>query len=545
MDYPHPSSPTLLQGFSDQTSVTRFNLAFVYHRLEKPPPEDGPPPDPPPTNGSTTTHTLRCSSRNSRLPDWYGFTHTSLMTTLSSISIPSSYLQAVQQNCWNQAIKEELDALDQNHTCDIVECPSAVKLIGCKWIYWIKLKSDGSLDRHKARLVALRNRQEYGIDYEETFALVAKMTSFRLLLVIAAFKSWHLYQMDVTNAFLHGDLQEEVYMWIPQGVPSPSKRSVCRLRKSLYGLKQAPQAWFETFKGRLCESGFTQSPSDPSLFLCHTSTGVTVLLVYIDDIIIIGTDDDLIELADLHDSSPVDTLIEVNLKLSKDDGYLLPDPHTYRRLVGSLVYLTITRPDISYAVHLVSQFMTAPRHLHLTAVKRIIRYLLKTIPRGLHYPKDNRLHLTTYTDADWAGCQDTRRSTIGWCMYLGTSLVYWKCKKQEWVSRSFTEAEYRALSSAYSEILWLQGLLSEFEFAQTSSTPLHANNTGGIQITENLVFHERTKHIEVDRHFIRDEYKRDVISLPHVPTEFWFCRYLYEGTFSASTSIFCLQITAL
>ena len=214
------------------------------------------------------------------------------------------------------------------------------------------------------------------------------MTSVRLLLAIAASQSWPLYQMDVKNAFLHGDLQEEVYMRIPKGVSSPSKRSVCRLRKSLYGLKQAPRAWFETFRGHLCASGFTQSPYDPSLFPCHTSTGVTVLLVYVDDIIITGTDDgmikslraslrdsfhmkdlgplhyflglevhqspkglfvnqhkytsDLIELADLHDSSPVDTPIEVNLRLSKDDGDLLPDPHTYRRLVGSLVYLTIT-----------------------------------------------------------------------------------------------------------------------------------------------------------------------------------------------------------
>ena len=142
--------------------------------------------------------------------------------------------------------------------------------------------------------------------------------------------------------------------------------------------------------------------------------------------------------------------------------------------------------------------MTAPRHLHLTAVKRIIRYLLRTVPRGLYYPKDNLLHLTVYAEADWAGCQDTRRSTTGWCMYLGNSIISWKCKKQERVSRSSTEAEYRAMSSACSEVLWLQGLLSEYGFAQTSHTPLHADNTGVIRITENLVFHERTKHIEVN-----------------------------------------------
>ncbi|RWR76143.1 retrovirus-related Pol polyprotein from transposon TNT 1-94 isoform X1 [Cinnamomum micranthum f. kanehirae] len=210
------------------------------------------------------------------------------------------------------------------------------------------------LERHKARLGALGNRQEYVIDCEETFAPMAKMTSVWLLLAIAASKSWSLYQMDVKNPFIHGDLKEDVYMRLLQGVTSPSKNSVCRLRKSLYGLKQTPG---------------------------H----------------------------------------EVNLKLSKDDGDLLPNPHTYRRLVGSLVYLTITRPDISYAVNLVSQFMTSPRHLHLTAVKRIIRYLLGTVTRGLYFSKDNPLQLTAYADADWADCQDTCRSTTGWCVYLGNA----------------------------------------------------------------------------------------------------------------------------
>ena len=165
--------------------------------------------------------------------------------------------------------------------------------------------------------------------------------------------------------------------------------------------------------------------------------------------------------------------------------------------------------------------MTSPRHLHLTAVKHIIQYLLGIVTRGLYYSKDNPIPLTTYADADadWAGCQDTCWFTTGWCMYLGNSLISWKCKKQECVSRSSTEDEYRAMSSACSEILWLRGLLSDFGFAQSSPTSLHADNTRAIRITENLVFHERTKHIEVDCHFIRDEFKRVVISLLKVPTE--------------------------
>ena len=227
LDCPHPSSPAILSSFSDKTTITRFHLDFVYHRQEKPTTADACPLDPLPATGFTTPHLLRHSFRTSRPPERYGITHTSLMTTCSSVSIPNSYLQAIQRDSWNLAMKEELDALDHNHTWNIVDCLSAVKPNGSKWIYSIKLKFDGSLDRRKARLVAIGNRQEYGIDYDETFAPVAKMTTIRLLLAIADSKSWPLYQTDVKNAFLHRDLKEKVYMRIPQGVHSPSNKYVC------------------------------------------------------------------------------------------------------------------------------------------------------------------------------------------------------------------------------------------------------------------------------------------------------------------------------
>eukprot|EP00268_Persea_americana_P059265 TRINITY_DN7252_c0_g2_i3.p1 TRINITY_DN7252_c0_g2~~TRINITY_DN7252_c0_g2_i3.p1 ORF type:complete len:904 (-),score=94.40 TRINITY_DN7252_c0_g2_i3:300-3011(-) len=575
--------------------VTRFKPDFVYKRRDvtgdpgsgslatptliapdsAPDPPPAPPaPDPAP-NPPPAPVALRRSIRHIKPPDRYGFTHASLLTTLSSISIPNSYSQAVQHDCWIQAMQEELSALQENHTWDIVPCPSSVKPIGCKWVYSVKLKSDGSLDRYKARLVALGNRQEYGIDYEETFALVAKMTTVRTVLAIAASQSWPLYQMDVKNAFLHGDLKEEVYMRLPQGIPSSSKTDVARLRRSLYGLKQAPRAWFDKFRTTLLQLSFIQSPYDPSMFTLHSSRGSTILLVYVDDIIITGPHSDmirqiqaslqdkfhmkdlgplnyflglevhqskkglflhqhkyatdLVDLADLGDSSPVDTPLEVNVKLRQQDGDLLPDPTFYRRLVGSLVYLTITRPDLSYAVNLVSQFMTAPRHHHLAAVKRIIRYIIGTSTRGLFFPVGTPLTLTAYSDADWAGCPDTRRSTTGWCVYLGDALISWKCKKQDKVSKSSTESEYRAMSSACSEILWLRGLLSELGFYQTTPTPLHADNTSAIRITENPVFHERTKHIEVDCHFIRDEYDRKVITLPHISTELQLADIFTKG----------------
>ena len=206
----------------------------------------------------------------------------------------------------------------------------------------------------------------------------------------------------------------------------------------------------------------------------------------------------------------------MNVKLNQDTGVPLPDPTLYRRLVGSLVYVTITRPNISYAVNLVSHTITEHHHLHLVVVQRIICYILGTPTRGLFFSTGTSLSLEAYFDADWAGCPDTRRSTIGWCMYLGDSLISWKCKKHDKVSKSSTEAKYRTMSGACSEIVWLQGLLSELGFPQSLPTPLHANNTSAIRITTNPVFHGSTKHIEVDCHFIYDEYLRDTIGLPHI-----------------------------
>ncbi|KAH0648566.1 hypothetical protein KY285_033814 [Solanum tuberosum] len=462
-------------------------------------------------------------------------------------------------------MEEELLALKENDTWDIVSCPSNVRLIGCKWVYSINLHSDGTLDRYKARLVVLGNRQEYGVDYEETFTPVAKMTTVRTIIAIAASQNWSLYQMDVKNAFLHGDLKEDIYMKPPLGLFSSPTSDVCKLKRSLYGLKQAPRAWFDKFRSTLLQFSFEQSKYDSSLFLRKTSTGCVLLLVYVDDIIITGTDSslitclqqqlkdsfhmkdlgtltyflglevhnvasgvflnqhkytqDLISLAGLQVSSSVDTPLEMNVKYRREEGDLLPDPTIFRQLVGSLNYLTITRPDISFAVQQVSQFMQAPRHLHLVAVRRIIRYLLGTSTRGLFFPSGSPIRLNAFSDSDWAGCPDTRRSVSGWCMFLGESLISWKSKKQDRVSKSSTEAEYRSMSTACSEVVWLRGLLAEIGFPQSHPTPLHADNTSAIQIATNPVFHERTKHIEVDCHYIREAVDKGVITLPHVSSD--------------------------
>ncbi|RVW79103.1 Retrovirus-related Pol polyprotein from transposon RE1 [Vitis vinifera] len=283
------------------------------------------------------------------------------------------------------------------------------------------------------------------------------------------------------------------------------------------GLRNSAPLYYNFHSGR--------AKYDTSLFLRKSDMGIVVLLVYVDDIVITGSDSALLGQLKTHlsesfhmkDLGPLTYFL--GLELRKEEGDLLADPSLYRKLVGSLVYLTITRPDISFVVQQVSQFLQTPRHLHLAVVRRIIRYVQGTSTRGLFFLAGNSTRLAAYSDADWAGCADTRRSITGWCVFLGDALISWKSKKQDRVSKSSTESEYRAMSLACSEIIWLRGMLAELDFSETDPTPLHADNTSAIQITANPVYHERTKHIEVDCHSIREAFEARVITLPHISTD--------------------------
>jgi len=307
--------------------------------------------------------------------------------------------------------------------------------------------------------------------------------------------------MDVKNAFLNGYLSEEVYMQPPPGLSFPPNK-VCRLRQALYGLKQAPWACFAKFNATVSSLCYSIGSYDSAVFIRRTDHGIILLLLYVDDMIIIGdvfigilelnqflsqhfemkdlgtlsyflvleissSSDgfyltqakyisDLLSRANLTDCKIVDTPTELNTRLNLQDGEPLRDPTLYRHLVGSLVYLTVTRPDISYAVHQVSQFMAAPRSTYFSVVLRILRYLKGTLFHGLRFSSQSPLELHAYTDADCAGNPTDRRSTIGYCFLLGTSLISWPSKKQSVVARSSTEAEYRALVDTTSELLWLR-----------------------------------------------------------------------------------------
>lgn len=335
---------------------------------------------------------------------------------------PQSYAQASKHEQWIAAMQKELKALEANDTWTTVTLPPEKTPIGCKWVYKIKLNADGTIERYKARLVAKGYTQQEGIDYKETFAPVAKMVTIRVLLAIAVHYDWHIEQLDVNNAFLHGDLHEEVYMTIPQGYSqSLPPNTVCKLNKSLYGLKQANRQWFTKLSCFLNDLGFQQSYADTSFFTLKQGSDFTALVVYVDDILIAGNNSILIksikkqlddkfsikDLGPLHyylgieflrnkgglamtqrkyalellhtagilDENPSNTPFDPHEKLNATDGEPLKDTTLYRTLVGKLIYLTITRPDLSYAAPALSQYAQSPRTPHLKALLKVLRYI--------------------------------------------------------------------------------------------------------------------------------------------------------------------------
>ncbi|KAI3665096.1 hypothetical protein L6452_43714 [Arctium lappa] len=339
-------------------------------------------------------------------------------------------------------------------------------------------------------------------------------------------------------------------MKIPQGFSTEKEDRVCRLRKSLYGLKQASRNWYQKFTTALLDLGFSLSRADHSLFFYRKDDVFLSILIYVDDVIIVGNDSkkiddvkqclhdkfsikdlgelkyflgievartsrglvlsqrkytlDILEDSGMKGCRPSSFPIEQNLKLVMDDQEPKVDASKYRRLIGRLLYLQATRPDIAYSVNNLSQFVSDPRQNHMNAVFRILRYLKATPGQGILLQKEGGTNLVAYSDSDWLGCPLTRRSRTGYLVLLGGAPISWKTKKQSVVSRSSAEAEYRAMASTVSEIIWLRWLLQELGLPQIGSTTLFCDNQAARHIANNPVFHERTKHVEMDCYFVRE-----------------------------------------
>jgi hypothetical protein len=344
-------------------------------------------------------------------------------------------MKACKFQCWKEAMKAELQALTATNAWSIVDLPPGKVPIGCKWVYKTKYHSDGSIERHKAQLIAKGYTQMEGVDDFDTFSPVAKMTTIRTLLSLAAIKGWFLEQLDVNNAFLHGDLNEEVYTVLPPGLKLQNSISndpkVCRLNKSIYGLKQATRQWYAKLSAALISLGYAPSVADFSLFTKLKDTRFTALLVYVDDIVLSGNDYAEIQhvkqfldkkilkkdlgklrfflgleisrskngisvnqrkytLELLEDSGhmavkPSSTPYDPSLKLHNSDSLPYHDESSYRSLIGRLLYLTLTRPDIAFAVQQLSQFVSKPLEVHFQAATKILKYLKNSPSKGLFY----------------------------------------------------------------------------------------------------------------------------------------------------------------
>ncbi|GJS70473.1 retrovirus-related pol polyprotein from transposon TNT 1-94 [Tanacetum coccineum] len=417
---------------------------------------------------------------------------------------------------------------------ELVPRPDKVMVVTLKWIYKVKLDELGGILKNKARLVARGYHQEEGIDFEESFSPVARLEAIRIFLAFAAHMNMVVYQMDVKTAFLDGNLREEVYVSQPDGFVDPDNLNhVYKLKKALYGLKRAPRAWYDMLSSFLLSQDFSKGSVDPTLFICREGKELLLVQIYVDDIIFAASTPELCDLFakiiqkcleslmkyDFDSCDLVDTPMVEKSKLDEDKEGKAVDPSHYRGMIGTLLYLTASRPDLQFAICMCARYQARPTKKHLNAVKRIFRYLKGTVHRGLWYLKDSLIALTTFADADHAGCQDTRRSTSGSMQLLGDRLVSWSSKRQKSAAISSTEAEYIALFGCCAQILWMRSQLTDYGFG-FNKIPMYCDNKSAIALCCNNVQHSRSKHIDIRFHFIKEHVENRVIELYFVNTEY-------------------------
>ncbi|XP_019230241.1 PREDICTED: uncharacterized protein LOC109211196 [Nicotiana attenuata] len=301
-------------------------------------------------------------------------------------------------------------------------------------------------------------------------------------------------------------------MEVPQGLQIEAPGLVCKLNKSLYGLKQASRQWYDKLTEALCTRDFRHSENDYSLFCKKDGTSIVFVAVYVDDFTA-----DLLKEYD-HQYTTVSSPLDCTLKLKAEEGTLLADPTYYRKLVGKLNFLANTRLDIAYSVQHLSQFMKTPREPHLKAAFHVLRYLTNVPTLGIFFSNNPDCTVRAFCDSDWAACPDSRRSVSGYIVLLGDSPISWKSKKQEIVSLSSTEAEYRSVRKVVGELVWVKRLLEELTVPCLHPISVFCDSQAAVHMAINSVFHERTKNIEVDCHFVRDKLHEGLITLHHIPT---------------------------
>ncbi|GJR73779.1 putative ribonuclease H-like domain-containing protein [Tanacetum coccineum] len=468
------------------------------------------------------------STPNTRIYKDHSLDH--VIGNVQSGEEPKKVIQALKDLSWIEAMKEELLQFKLQQVLTLVDLPYGKRAIRTKWVYRNKKDERGIMIRNKARLVTHGYTQEEGIDYDEVFAPVARIEEIRLFLAYALFKFFVVYQMDVKSAFLYGKIDEEVYVYQPLGFEDLE------------------------FPDKVYKNGHI----DKTLFIKRIKSDILLVQVYVDDIIFGSTKKELCTDFEklMHKKFQMSSMGELTFFLGlqvtqKDDGIFISqdkyvdeilkkfgfstvkttstpmetskpllkdaeaedvDVHLYRSMIGSLMYLTASRPDIMFVVCACARFQVTPKVSHLHAVKRIFRYLKGQPKLGLWYPKDSPFDLEAYTDSDYAGASLDRKSTTGGCQFLGRRLISWQCKKQTIVANSTTEAEYVVVSSCCRQVLWIQNQLLDYGY-NFMNTKIFIDNESTICIVKNLVFHSKTKHIEIRHHFIRDSNEKKLIQM--------------------------------
>ncbi|GJU82912.1 putative ribonuclease H-like domain-containing protein [Tanacetum coccineum] len=449
---------------------------------------------------------------------------------------PKNIKEAMADSAWIESMQEELHQFDRLDVWELVDRPLCKNVINLKWLWKNKRDEENTIIRNKSRLVAKGYAQKEGIDFEESFAPVARLEAVRLFIAYAAHKSFTVYQMDVKTAFLYGPLKEE--------------------HKSVYvGL----------YTLRLVSKGFSKGSIDPTLFITKHGEDILLVQIYVDDIIFGSTNPKLSkrfgklmhskfdmsmmgelkfflgiqihqsprgifinqakyaqEILKKHGMTSCDSIGTpmATKHLDADLSGTPVDQTKYRSMVGALMYLTASRPDIVHATCYCARYQAKPTEKHLTAVKRIFWYLKDSINMGLWYPKDTSFELTAFSDSDHAGCLDSRKSTSGGIQFLGgDKLVSWSSKKQDCTSMSSAEAEYVSLSACCAQVLWLRTQLTDYGF-HFDKIPMYCDSKAAIAISCNPVQHSRTKHIDVRYHFIKEQVEKGIVELFFVGTEY-------------------------
>lgn len=477
-----------------------------------------------------------------------------------------------QKSKWEAAMDEEMASLLSNNVWELVELPKGRSTITCKWVYKIKYNPDRSVDRYKARLVVRGFSQKEGLDFNETFAPVAKYSSLRLLFARSAALNLDILQLDIKTAFLYGELNEEIYMQQPDGYITPGQEGkVCKLLKSLYGLKQAPRQWNLRIHKFLVDIGFIQLKCDHCVYK-HIQKNI-ILVIWVDDILLFGTDEanhtvykqlaaqfdvkyigeparivgilvdrnrtdrtiklhqrsyaeEVLERFGMQQSKPVATPVS---KIDSESPEVCKNT-PYMSLVGSIMFLMVaTRPDLAFAVNILSRALHAPTEDHWKFGKRVLRYITGTKDCGLLFKGQEFPGVKIYSDSDWASDSSDRKSVTGMVAIMGGAAISWITKKQPTVALSTTEAEYQALTEAAKEAIWIRMYLEELGHIQQNPTVILGDNQSSQALAKNPVHHARTKHIDVKFHFLRQHVEEHRIYLQYIQTTEQLADLLTKG----------------